>query len=49
MPPFYGLLAELKRLWVFRVAAVYGGVAFVLFQIIDSIFESLHTGAATAS
>ena len=36
------LLNELKRRRVFRVAAVYGGVAFVLFQIIDSIFEPLH-------
>ncbi|MEE9161864.1 MAG: hypothetical protein V3U35_02740, partial [Candidatus Neomarinimicrobiota bacterium] len=35
-------LAELKRRRVFRVAALYGGVAFVLFQIIDSIFEPLH-------
>ena len=35
-------LAELKRRRVFRVAAVYGGVAFVLFQIIDSIFQPLH-------
>ena len=35
-------LIELKRRRVFRVAAVYGGVAFVLFQIIDSIFEPLH-------
>ena len=35
-------LTELKRRRVFRVAAVYGGVAFVLFQIIDSIFEPLH-------
>ncbi|MCH7576152.1 MAG: tetratricopeptide repeat protein [Candidatus Marinimicrobia bacterium] len=35
-------IAELRRRRVFRVAAVYGGVAFVLFQIIDSIFEPLH-------
>ncbi len=28
-------LTELKRRWVFRVAAVYGGVAIVLFQFID--------------
>ncbi|MCH8838642.1 MAG: hypothetical protein IIA60_12740, partial [Candidatus Marinimicrobia bacterium] len=35
-------IEELRRRRVFRVAAVYGGVAFVLFQIIDSIFEPLH-------
>ncbi|MCH7576153.1 MAG: hypothetical protein IIA59_13665 [Candidatus Marinimicrobia bacterium] len=35
-------VSELRRRRVFRVAAVYGGVAFVLFQIIDSIFEPLH-------
>ena len=34
--------AELRRRRVFRVAAVYAGVAFVIFQIIDSIFEPLH-------
>ena len=32
---------ELRRRRIFRVAATYGGVAFVLFQIIDSIFEPL--------
>ena len=32
-------LSELKRRRVFRVAAVYGGVAFVLVQIIDGTFE----------
>ena len=32
-------LAELKRRRVFRVAAVYGGVSFVLVQIIDGTFE----------
>ena len=32
-------IAELKRRRVFRVAAVYGGVAFVLVQIIDGTFE----------
>ncbi|MCH7574956.1 MAG: tetratricopeptide repeat protein [Candidatus Marinimicrobia bacterium] len=37
-----GFIEELRRRRVFRVAAVYGGVAFVLFQIIDSIFEPLH-------
>jgi len=39
---FSVFIAELRRRRVFRVAAVYGGVAFVLFQIIDSIFEPLH-------
>ena len=33
------LLTELKRRRVFRVAAVYGGVSFVLVQIIDGTFE----------
>ena len=42
MRPFATFIAELRRRRVFRVAAVYGGVAFVLFQIIDSIFEPLH-------
>ncbi len=36
------LLAELKRRRVFRVAVVYAGVAFIIFQIIDAIFEPLH-------
>jgi len=40
--PLSTFIAELRRRWVFRVAATYGGVAFVLFQIIDSIFEPLH-------
>ncbi|MCH7575993.1 MAG: tetratricopeptide repeat protein [Candidatus Marinimicrobia bacterium] len=35
-------IAELRRRRVFRVAAFYGGIAFVMFQIIDSIFEPLH-------
>ena len=39
---FSVFITELKRRRVFRVAAVYGGVAFVLFQVIDSIFEPLH-------
>ena len=34
-------LAELKRRRVFRVAAVYAGVAFVVIQIIDGAFEYL--------
>ena len=34
-------LAELKRRRVFRVAVVYGVVAFVLVQIVDATFELL--------
>ena len=33
------LLFELRRRRVFRVAAVYGGIAFVIVQIIDGTFE----------
>ncbi|MEE9162748.1 MAG: hypothetical protein V3U35_07225, partial [Candidatus Neomarinimicrobiota bacterium] len=36
------LLAELKRRRVFRVAAVYGGVAFVVVQIVDGAFGYLN-------
>ena len=32
-------LSELKRRRVFRVAAFYGGIAFVIVQIIDGTFE----------
>ena len=32
-------LAELKRRRVFRVATFYGGIAFVIVQIIDGTFE----------
>ena len=32
-------IPELKRRRVFRVAAVYGGVAFVIIQIIDAVVE----------
>ncbi len=32
-------LAELKRRRMFRVAVVYAGVAFIIFQIIDAVFE----------
>jgi len=35
---FATFLAELKRRRVFQVTAVYAGVAFVIFQIIDSTF-----------
>lgn len=30
---------ELRRRWVFRVAAFYGGIAFIIIQIIDGTFE----------
>ncbi len=36
------LLSELKRRRVFRVAVVYAGVAFIVFQIVDATFEPLH-------
>ncbi len=39
---FAAFIAELRQRRVFRVAAFYGGIAFVIFQIIDSIFEPLH-------
>ncbi len=32
-------LTELKRRRVFRVAIVYAGVAFIIFQVIDAVFE----------
>ncbi len=35
-------LAELRRRRVFRVAVVYAGVAFIIFQIVDATFEPLH-------
>jgi TolB-like protein/Tfp pilus assembly protein PilF len=35
-------LAELKRRRIFRVAVVYAGVAFIVFQLVDAIFEPLH-------
>ncbi len=43
-PPsrFSAFLAELKRRRVFRVAIVYAGVAFIIFQIVDATFEPLH-------
>ncbi len=34
-------LAELRRRRVFRVAIVYAGVAFIIFQIIDATFDYL--------
>lgn len=35
-------LSELRRRRVFRVAVVYAGVAFIIFQIVDATFEPLH-------
>ncbi len=35
------LIDELKRRRVFRVAAVYSGFAFIVFQIIDATFDTL--------
>ena len=35
-------LAELKRRRVFRVAVVYAGVAFIVFQAADFAFPALH-------
>jgi len=41
-------LAELKRRHVFRVAAVYGAVAFVVLQVADILVPALHLpGAVT--
>ena len=39
-------LSELKRRRVFRVAAFYGGIAFVIVQIIDGTFDNgiCHSG-----
>ena len=45
MPQQSGLssfITELKRRRVFRVAAVYGGMAFVVVQIVDGAFDYLH-------
>jgi len=39
--PLANFLAELKRRRVFRVAIVYAGVAFIVFQIVDATFEPL--------
>ena len=36
------LISELKRRRVFRVAVVYAGVAFIIFQIVDATFDPLH-------
>ena len=38
MTPLPTFIAELRRRRVFRVAAFYGGIAFVIVQIIDGTF-----------
>ena len=35
-------LAELRHRRVFRVAVVYAGVAFIIFQVADFAFPALH-------
>ncbi len=40
--PLSNFIAELRRRRVFRVAAFYGGIAFVIIQIIDGAFSYLH-------
>lgn len=37
-----GIIAELKRRRVFRVAAAYGIAAWIIIQVADSIFPALH-------
>jgi len=37
--PLTNFIAELRRRRVFRVAAFYGGIAFVIIQIIDGTFD----------
>ncbi len=44
--PFANFIAELRRRRVFRVAAIYGGIAFVIVQIIDGTFEVMGIDAA---
>ena len=41
-PAYQKFLAELKRRRVFRVAAVYGGSAFVVLQVADVLAEGLN-------
>ena len=40
-PSYQRLFAELKRRRVFKVAAVYGGVAFVVLQVADILVPAL--------
>jgi adenylate cyclase len=44
-----GFLAELKRRKVFRVAAVYAGVGFVVVQVANNFFPALHLPAWTTT
>lgn len=41
MSKLANIITELRRRRVFRVAAVYAGVAFIIFQIIDATFDYL--------
>jgi len=41
-PRLSSFIDELRRRRVFRVAAFYGGIAFVIIQIIDGAFDYLH-------
>ncbi|NNK47355.1 MAG: hypothetical protein HKP01_00625, partial [Gemmatimonadetes bacterium] len=41
-PAYQRFFAELKRRRVFRVAAVYGGSAFVVLQVVDVMAEGLN-------
>ena len=49
-PPSHlaAFLAELKRRRVFRVAAVYAGVAFVIIQLADYAFEQFNVSSEFA-
>jgi TolB-like protein/Flp pilus assembly protein TadD len=42
MPSLTGFLYELKRRRVFRVTAVYAGIAFILIQVADITFPALN-------
>ena len=39
--PLSNFIAELRRRRVVRAAAFYGGIAFVIIQIIDDTFEGM--------
>jgi len=43
MASFSAFLSELKRRRVFRVAVVYAGVAFIIIQLVDGIFDIMGT------
>ena len=42
IPAYQRFFAELKRRHVFRIAAVYGGVGFVIVQAADVFVPALH-------